>query len=354
MRVLAIDLGPSWRGGQRQTFLVGRELARRGHAVAIAARTGSPLARHTETSEVPLLTCLPLPGGGEASPALLLAAARAAGTFAPDVIWTGDSRGHGVAVWSRIARSRPLAVHRRVIFPPGRHPLSRIKYALADLFLAVSAAARDALVAGGVQPGRVVVVPDGLPEEAFVPRTAPEPPPFRLLHVGAFDGMKGQRLAVEVLARLVAEGWPLRLDLLGEGPERPAVEAFARSRGVSGLCTFAGHVADVPQRLARAHLLLVPSESEAGGLVLLEAMAAGCPIVGHDVGGVREVVANGAAARLLPGLDPGPFTAAVRDLVRSSADREQLSAAGRAAASRLTVAATAEALEGELARLLAP
>ena len=74
MRILALDLGPSWRGGQVQTLLVARALAERGHDVTLGAREESPLARRAEAAGLPVL---PLPGGGEASPRVLIRLARA-------------------------------------------------------------------------------------------------------------------------------------------------------------------------------------------------------------------------------------------------------------------------------------
>jgi len=348
MRILALDLGPSWRGGQVQTYLVARALAGRGHDVVVGAREESPLARRAADAGLGLL---PLPGGGEASPLVLIRLARGARAFAPDVVWAGDAKAHGAAAWSRVSRRTPLAVHRRVLKPPGAHPLSRLKYALADRYLAVSAAARDVLVGAGVPAQRTVVVPDGLPPEAFVEGPAPEAPPFRLVHAGAFDGRKGQAVFVEALARLVAAGLDVRATFLGEGPVRASGEAQARGLGVAERCAFEGGVDDVPRRLAASHLLLLPSESEASPLVLLEAMAAGCPVLAHDVGGISELTRSGACGRLVPTLDPEAWARAARDLLLDAAARAALVRAGRDATAGRTVEATAALVESELARV---
>lgn len=350
MRILALDLGPSWRGGQVQTLLVARALADRGHGVTLGAREESPLARRAEAAGLAVLT---LPGGGEASPRVLIRLARAARDLAPDVVWAGDAKAHGAAAWSRLSRRTPLAVHRRVLHPPGAHPLSRLKYALADRFLAVSTAARDALVGAGVPTRRTVVVPDGLPPEAFLAAPAPEAPPFLLVHAGAFDGRKGQGVVVDVLARLVASGLDARATFLGDGPAQAAVEEHARSLSVASRCTFAGPVDDVPRRLAASHLLLLPSESEASPLVLLEAMAAGCPVLAHDVGGISELTRDGACGRLVATLEPEEWARAARELLLDGPAREALVAAGRRATVERTIARTASLVESELLHLLA-
>jgi glycosyltransferase involved in cell wall biosynthesis len=344
MRILALDLGPSWRGGQRQTLLLVPGLIARGHELLLASRAGSPLHERAAAAGVPVA---PMPGGGEGAPALLLGVSRAARAFGPDLVYAGDARGHGAAVWSRAASGRALVVHRRVIFPPGRDPLSRLKYRAAHRFLAVSRASAQALVTAGVGVERIEVVPDGLPPEAYLERPAPSAPPFRLVHVGAFDGKKGQSVVVEVLARLVSKGRNATALFLGEGPRRKEVEDAARRAGVASRCVFAGEVNDVAARLAGSHLLLLPSASEGAPLALVEAMAAGCAVLAHDVGGTRELCVGGAG-RLVPTLEAGAWEEAVIAILESPGIRDGLVSAGRTAAAQRTIARTLDRVEAAL------
>jgi glycosyltransferase involved in cell wall biosynthesis len=349
VRILALDLGPHWRGGQVQSLLVAEGLMKRGHDVTIGVLENSPLALRASAAG---LAVLPLPVGGEASPRLLIRLSRAARRVRPGVLWACDSRAHGAAVWSRASRKVPLVVHRRVVFPPGGPPLSSIKYALADLYIAVSESARSALLASGVSPGKVVVVSDGLPPSAFVESPVPPAPPFLLVHAGAFDGRKGQQIVVDVLARLLAEGLDAQVRFLGDGPARPRVEEYARRCGVFERCTFEGTVGDVPARLAASHLLLLPSETEAAPLVLVEAMAAGCPILAHDVGGVAELTRGGTSGRLIPSLGSDQWAWATRELLLDSSTRAALVAAGRAASAGRTAETTTGLIEAEFERVV--
>lgn len=350
MRLLALDLGPGLRGGQGQTALLLQGLACRGHAIRFVGRRGAPLAELLR--ERGGIEVVEAPAGSEASPALLLAVARAARLFQPDIVYAGDSRGHGAAFWSRASAGRPLVVHRRVNFHPSDHALSRAKYRAADRFLAVSKAVEATLLAADVDAGRIVVVPDGLAPEAFVEGPVAPAPPFRLVHVGAFDGRKGQRVAVEAFALLVRGGLDATMLFLGTGEEQPAVAARAAALGVLERCDFAGQVGDVAGRLAESHLLLLPTDSEGAPLSLVEAMAAGCPVVAHDVGGVREVVAGGAAGVLVPSLDPVVWEAEVRSLLLDPEGRARLREAGRSTAAGRTIARTVERVEAELLRAL--
>jgi len=346
MRILALDLGPARRGGQRQTHLVTRALAARGHEVAVAVRAGCPLLADLRADG---LETFPLRPGSEVSPSILLGLARAGRRFRPDVIWASEARGHGAAVWSRLPRLAPLVVHRRVTFPPRTHGLSRLKYRAAVRYLAVSGAVADVLVAAGIPRERIAVVPDGLPPEAYLDVPAPAAPPYRLVHIGAFDGQKGQEVVVRVIARLRDAGRLATALFLGDGPTRAEIERLAAGAGVADRCTFAGSVVDVPARLAASHLLLLPSASEGAPLALVEAMAAGCPAVSHDVGGARELTDGGTAGLLLPDLEPARWEAAVASLLDAGDERARLVAAGRRFASTRTVDRAATRLEAELA-----
>ncbi len=333
------------RGGQLQTALVLGGLARRGHEVRLLARRGSPLVAGARARG---LDVVEMPPGSEASPALLLAVAREARSFRPEIVYAGDARGHGAAVFCRAASAAPLVVHRRVVFQPGRDPLSRLKYRAAARYIAVSHAVAESLERAGVPAEKVAVVFDGLPDEAFLESVSPTPPPFRLVHAGAFDGWKGQDVVVEILARLVAGGLDATVLFLGGGPRRAAVEALAAARGVVDRCTFAGNVEDTAAHFAACHILVFPSASEGGPLVLVEAMAAGCIAVGHDVGGSREMVADGAAGLLVSSLDPAKWEDAVRGLLLDPERGARFVEAGRTAARERTIARTVTGVEAEL------
>lgn len=341
MKLLILDLGPDWRGGQIQTFLLARELARAGDEVAVAARAGSPLAAAVAEMAPRGIALDPVRPGGEAHPGLLLDVARAARRRAPDLLYAQDARGHGAAVWSGAAGRTPLVVHRRVAFPPRRGLATRWKYAAARRFLAISETVARVLREAGVPDDRIRVVPDGLAPESFVHAPPPAAPPHRLAHVGAFDGRKGQEVAVRAVAALVARGWDARVSFLGDGPGRAAVEELARAIGVAGRCEFPGRVGDVGPRLAASHLLLVTSESEGGSLAVLEAMAAGCPALAHDVEGVGEYVRRAGSGGLVRGLDPESWA---DEAARTLGDPERLRAwiaAGRAFAEERAIERTA-------------
>jgi sugar transferase (PEP-CTERM/EpsH1 system associated) len=103
----------------------------------------------------------------------------------------------------------------------------------------------------------------------------------------------------------------VRLVIAGDGPERTRLEATAQSLGLSDRVTFAGHVNNVSMFYAMADVLANPSHTEGSPYVLLEAMAAGLPIVATAVGGVPEILEDNQTALLVPARDPATMARAL-------------------------------------------
>jgi glycosyltransferase involved in cell wall biosynthesis len=137
------------------------------------------------------------------------------------------------------------------------------------------------------------------------------------------------------------------------------VEAEIHDLGLESVAQLSGPRRDVPDLLARSDVFALASRSEGGPISILEAMAAGLPVVASDVGGVRELVADGATGLLVPAGDPDALAAALQRLRADPELRRRLGAAGRErVAERFTLSAlrTAhlELYARELARHGAP
>ncbi len=124
---------------------------------------------------------------------------------------------------------------------------------------------------------------------------------LRLLFMGRLSSEKAPDLAIEILHRVRSEGHTATLTVAGDGPERNALIALARARGVERWVTFLGHVAE-PWPLYTSHdVLLLPSRSEGMPNALLEALDAGIPVVATDVGEIREILGpHPALGRVVP------------------------------------------------------
>lgn len=129
------------------------------------------------------------------------------------------------------------------------------------------------------------------------PRDCPDQ--FNLMHISNFRPVKRVGDVVRMFA-LVREKVNARLILVGDGPDAGLARQLAQDLGVADDVTFTGVVDGVAQLLQEANLLLLPSQTESFGLVALEAMASGVPVIASDVGGLPEVVEHGVTGFLAP------------------------------------------------------
>ena len=186
----------------------------------------------------------------------------------------------------------------------------------------------DRLLAEGLDPGRVHVIPSGVDLRRFagpLPDPAPDLPRPRVLFVGRLAAQKGVATLLEAVPLLRRRA---AVVLVGDGPLRPALERQAGRLG-PGRVRFQGFVAhaEVPAWLAAADVLVLPSVYEELGSVLLEAMAAGLPVVASAVGGIPDAL--GPAGRLVSPGDPAALAAAVDQVLEDPALAAELAAAAR-------------------------
>lgn len=231
-------------------------------------------------------------------------------------------------------RERPRGLTDRMALA-GRFGIDRRCLRAADGVFAGSSVARDVLVADyGVDPARTHVVPLGVDGETFRPASRPSDPVpegsdgIRLLYAGPLIRRKGLSTLIEALPFLKRRSIPFHLLLVGEGPELQPLREQAASLGVGGAIEFAGFVKE--SRLVEAYrgadVFVFPSLLEGFGLVLVEAMACGLPVVANAIAPMTEVV--GDAGLLVPPSDPGALGEA---LARLAADPDLRAAlAGRA------------------------
>ncbi|MFI0235123.1 glycosyltransferase [Streptomyces sp. NPDC016845] len=190
----------------------------------------------------------------------------------------------------------------------------------------------------GIPASKVGVVPCGVDTELFTPRgpvAARGAHHHQLLQLGRLVPRKGAAVSVAALAQLpetelVVVGGP-PVELLGHDPEVRRLRALARRTGVADRVRFTGGVpsADVPSLLRAADVVVCPGDYEPFGIVPLEAMACGRPVVASAVGGQLDTVADPATGRLVPPRDPQALARAVAELLADPVTREASGAAGR-------------------------
>ena len=180
-------------------------------------------------------------------------------------------------------------------------------------------------VFGIEKPVRVIYNSVNLEQYKIQPHQNPEP---LLVHVSNFRPVKRVLDCVRVLAKL-RERIPARLKMVGDGPDRGPAERLAQELGVADYVEFPGKCNNIARTIARADLLLLPSELESFGLVALEAIASGVPVVATDVGGIPEVLTDGVDGFLCAVGDIEAMASRAYEIIADPALRERFVKAGR-------------------------
>jgi glycosyltransferase involved in cell wall biosynthesis len=228
---------------------------------------------------------------------------------------------------------------------------ARLALARARLVLPVSESLAAGMRAAGIR-GPFRVVPNAVDTAVFHPPAgSPSGPGTRLVTVGLLHRQKGVDVLLEAFAAVRAGRPELRLDVVGDGPERAAYEAQAARLGVAAAVVFHGlrPKPDVAEILRGADLFVLASRFDTFGAVLVEAEATGLPVVATRVGGIPEVVAGDAL--LVERDDPAALAAAIEEaLDRPGFDR---AAAAARAADRYSIEAVGRRLADVYAEVLA-
>lgn len=247
------------------------------------------------------------------------------------------NRGGGLPV-----RLASLSDHLRALAACRRFPLQ----------LAISRYMRDELLLNGFNPHRISLCPPVPPEG---PPTAPST--FSAENHLVFAGQLVRGKGLDVLLKALAEvAVHFRLTVLGDGPERVACERLSAKLGLSERVRFVGYVPreQLDAFYAQATAVMVPSVwPEPFGLVGVEAMRRGLPVVAFEAGGVRDWLTDGETGFVVPWMDRAAYADRVTALLEDKSLARRLGAAGRAkAAAEFTFTRHIDTLERELNRVI--
>jgi glycosyltransferase involved in cell wall biosynthesis len=337
--------GREWRGGQRQVWLLAGALGRSGAEQVVVTGSGTELARRLQASGVRIRTASWQAGLDPRVLWPILQELRRSHA----VLHAHDAHSLTLAGVCSALTGAPLVVTRRVVFPLQRGGF----WLRARRVIAISEAVRDALVADGVSPDRIVVVPSAVdlegrsdPGPASLRRTLGLPENGRLaVSLAALTPEKEQSTLVAAAALLVRDLPDLHWVIVGEGPLRGVLEQRIAEAGLTDRFHLAGQLPDPHTVLAGADVFVLSSASEGLGSSILAAMALGVPVVATRVGGIPELLGTGAGLMVSPG-DASAFAAAVQRVLAEPDLRENLTTIGRREASQFSVHGMAERVLG--------
>lgn len=355
MKVLHVDPEVTFGGGETQVLALVTHLREHGHTSVLATPTAGELGTRAAANGFTVEDLQARFGHDPRGGLRLRGLCR---KHQPDLVHLHTARALSLAAYR--PSGTPAVVTRRMDYAPrGARPYVGWLYRQVDTIIAVSQAARSAMGARGIAPERVTVVPSGVAVDHFAraDRSAaraslsidPEHPVVSI--VGSLHARKGHAVLFQALARLRAEGLDVLCLAAGEGPEHEALEAQARSLGLS--VRLLGHIEDVLPVLAAADVYAQPSLAEGLGVAAVEGMASARPVVASRVGGLMETIRHDVEGLLVPIGDVGALADALGACLRSPDLRDRLGAAGRLRAAQFSTEAMARGNEAVYERLLA-
>jgi glycosyltransferase involved in cell wall biosynthesis len=340
-RIVHVASGREWRGGQRQVWLLARQLSRMGTTQVVVTGGQTELARRLGAAGVPVR---PASWRAGLDPRVLwpiLDELRRG----PAILHAHDAHALALSALGARLTGAPLVVTRRVTFPLQQ----RLLWQRAERIIAISQAVRDALLAEGFPPDRVVVVPsavdlDGLsaaPNGNFHQDLKLPPKGQVAVNLGALTPEKDHFTLLEAAARLVRDLPDLHWIVVGDGPLKAGLAARILEHGLASRFHLVGNLPDPEQALRGADLYVLSSTSEGLGSSALAAMALGVPVVATRVGGLPDLLGSGQGIMVEP-RNPAALADAIRRVLTDATLRQRLTGAGREEAGRHSVLAMAE------------
>ncbi len=334
--------GPSLGGGEVQLLALLRGLSAADVRPCVVCAAGSALER--ETRDLESVDVIPVDFTLRCLPSLI--------TLLSDRLRGGQliqGTGYLTNLIARLVGSRArMPVVNTVHVVPGaarldgeapavsalRMTLDRLTRRYVTRFVAVSQAVATGLVADKVAASRITVIPNGIDlarlrrdaegESAVALRQASA----RVGFIGRLERIKGAEYFVSAAAILAADHPGVRFVVAGHGSDEDELRALAAALGMADRIEFLGYVESVPPLLAALDVVVVPSLSEASGLTAMEALALGVPVVATRVGGLPEVVVDGATGLLVDPADEAALARAVARLLDDPVLSRALAAAG--------------------------
>ncbi len=322
--------GPHLYGIERWMVRMSVELANRGHTVHLACKAGTRLHREAQERGVPVWPFIEKPGLGWITILSLRrflqrqSIATVCVKTWKEVFWTAGA-GHGLDIQLFCRRGNSGDV------PDRLWPRLAVTFCQPHILVPSSALGREVAAIPWMQGRPLHVVSHGVEMDEFKTVPAQTGLPecnFRFIFVGRLSPAKGVDILLRAWPRVLARAPGSRLLLVG-GHEDVDYVAMAHALGIANSIDFAGYQKNVKPWIAAAQAMVLPSRREGGGLVILEAMALGLPVIGSNVGGIPEYVQDGRTGTIVPVADDIALAEAMTALALAPACAQAQGIAGR-------------------------
>jgi len=319
LSLFQIDAEKEWRGGQRQSLFLAKELKRNGYSLHFVVQPGSPLHQKAIDEGLPVL---PLKISSEADARSILRLSLAMKRKKCRLVHFHDP--HAATVGSAAASLAKVPIRvisRGVDFPLKKNVLSRRKHKKnLDAIIAISESVKKVLVEGGIDAPFIRVIPGGIDFAPYEDKTSKNylrqelsfaPDDFLVGFVAHLSDDRGHKYLIQV-ARHLRESTPkIKIVILGEGSVHLEFEKQVKEIQEKDIVFFLGFQELAPQTFNSLDVLVLSSDHEGLGSIIMDAMACRLPIVATRVGGIPEVIDHQKTGLLVPSQRPKSLAKAI-------------------------------------------
>ena len=333
MHLLHIETGRNLYGGALQVLYLLRGLREKRVENILVCPTGSDIcqaaAAYADVRAMPMRGELDLPFG--------LRLVRLITACRPDVIHVHSRR--GADLWGALAAwtsGVPAVITRRVDNPEPAL-VARAKYRFYDRIVTISEGIRRVLLSEGIPKDRIVCVPSGVDHQRYrqpcdrrwFQREFDLLPAHRTIAmIAQFIPRKGHRMLVKAARQILVSCPDARFLLFGKGPLEKEIRRLCEHNRIANKVIFGGYRNDLERILPCLDLVVHPAEMEGLGVSLLQAAAAGIPIIASRVGGIPEIVHDGLNGYLVEAGDVSGLTGRVATILAEPEKARRLGTAG--------------------------
>lgn len=319
----------NWGGGEQQLVYLYQALEKQRVPQLIVCRKNSALADHCGQQGLQHIT---YPRIGSIDFKFAWKLATLCKQYPVDIIHTHDAHSQTAALLAKLLfRIKPvIIVSRKVAFALKKSWISRYKYNSPHVqkIICVSYAVRDVVAKQIKNIEKLVVIHDGIEFSRFLSTNARFDlrhqlgilPHHRLVGTAAsLVATKDLFTYIDVAKVLLASGMPLKFLIMGDGPLKAELEAYALQQAVADHIIFMGFQRDIPALLPQLDIFMLTSRQEGMGGVILEAMASQVPVVATRVGGIPEIVIDGETGFLATSGDVEDLAEKMRQILMDAA-----------------------------------
>lgn len=337
MKVLHLSSERSWRGGEQQIAYLAEALQQQSVKVMVACRQGSSFEEYCKKNNI---TYKSLPFRNSLDVYSAWQVKQLCRRWQPDILHIHSSKSHSIA-WlaSLLGNNIPLVLSRRVAFPIRQSSLNTKKYNHPQLrkVICITEAVKKKVLPLLFDPSQAVVIHSGIDLSHYPPQPVTNylkehfqlpANSFLVGTIAAFTKEKDYSTFLLTAEKVIKNACKQKQEIyfiaMGEGSEKPAMEALAKKRHIRSRLIFTGFIPEAKNHLQELDLFLFTSTNEGLGTSLLDAFASKVPVVATDAGGIPEIVRHEETGLLAPVGDSSLLAHHIQRLWQDTQFRNQL------------------------------